>query len=95
MRREVQLSLRMASRRITRLNNVLKRPRLHATQPAKRMRGADAGVQLYMLHGPPQRRTSCIGISQQWRVPHRWQFGPPSTSALISKGGYRGAQPQS
>jgi hypothetical protein len=59
--------------------------------------GADAGlVEHHMPHGPPQRRTSCIGISQQWRVPHRWQFGHPSTSVLIkTAGGYRGGRPRS
>jgi hypothetical protein len=29
--------------------------------------------------GPPQRRASCIGISQQWRVHLRWPFSDSST----------------
>ena len=35
----------------------------------------------HMLHAP--RRASCIGISQQWRAPDRWQFAHPSTSVLV------------
>ena len=42
-----------------------------------------------MLHGPPQRRASCIGISQQWRVHLRWPFSDTSTSLIRTAPLYR------
>ena len=54
---------------------------MERAQKSARMSGADAGlmgITCYMVR--PTARFTCIGISQQWRVPYRWQFAQRSTS---------------